>query len=868
MGLQQNDFVLVTTYGDSNAPALPTGFTNIANGTGASAGSVFYRASYKIMTATPDTSISFTDSGADDHHVITAWRNVDTTTPLDVTRTLADATTGNPNPPSITTITNRAMIIPVAFIDDLTGTPTPPAGYTLAGSRSTGQGCVAQSYLLEPLAGAEDPGTYSLSTNNDQWVCVTIALRRAGNIPVSPTPTATISRTPSITPTISVSPSITRSLTPTISVTPSITATNSTTPSRTPAPLVSPSITPTITVSNSITPTITTTPSPSLTPTTTPSTTPPIAITFVGAVTASNTTTIQLSSLSLQQNDFILLTTQADDATVGLPTGYTNIRNGTGATANSLRYRASYKFMGASPDTTITVVAPSSGQYSSVATVWRNVNTTTPLDVTTTLAEATTGNPNPPSITTTTNHCMIIPTLFEDDITAVPTAPSGYTRAAWATGSAQGNGGTVAQAYLKQTTAGAIDPGTWSVGANNDQWISITIALRLTTVAPTPAATPSQTPTITVSRTVTPSITATRSFAVAASPSITATITPTISRSPSITATQTPTRTPTVTRTQSVTPTIGGTPAATISTTPTITRTQSVTATQTPTITVSNSITPTRTPSITPTITVSNSVTPTITPTITPTRTATPSLTATQTATQTPTRTASPSITPTATPAVTTTRTPAVSPGATPPNTPSRTPAISVSPSITATQTPTITPTVTRTASITPTVTPTITPTITPTRSVTATQTPSITPTATPAVTRTPTLTPSPSPQDPATANLFVSYGTTGTVSTFTFTLTSAIYSADLTITSADITGYDSFLCDSINFQTDNLVASVTIASGTTSNSEDGNTPLSTGQYYQMNYIVIDSSFLTHDQTIQIGGTTVTVKLPQGCNPT
>jgi len=117
------------------------------------------------MTATPDTSISFTDSGADDHHVITAWRNVDTTTPLDVTRTLADATTGNPNPPSITTITNRAMIIPVAFIDDLIGTPTPPSGYALAGFRSTGQGCVAQSYLLEPLAGAEDPGTYSLSTN-------------------------------------------------------------------------------------------------------------------------------------------------------------------------------------------------------------------------------------------------------------------------------------------------------------------------------------------------------------------------------------------------------------------------------------------------------------------------------------------------------------------------------------------------------------------------------------------------------------------------------------------------------------------------------------------------------------------------------
>jgi hypothetical protein len=89
---------------------------------------------------------------------------------------------------------------------------------------------------------------------------------------VTPTPTASVTATPnitpSVTPTISVTPSITPSVTPTISVTPSITP--STTPSTTPGisvtPTVTPSVTPTISVTPSITPTITPTVSPSSTP--------------------------------------------------------------------------------------------------------------------------------------------------------------------------------------------------------------------------------------------------------------------------------------------------------------------------------------------------------------------------------------------------------------------------------------------------------------------------------------------------------------------------------------------------------------------------------------------------------------------------
>jgi hypothetical protein len=217
---------LVTTYSDDTTITTPTGYTLIEGGTGTTATSVRYNASYKFMTSTPDTTLTLTNLSGQDHTVVTVWRNVDTTTPIDVTDTRAEATTGNPNPPAITTVTNNAMIIPVMFVDDIVGTPTPPSGYTLAVFRSVTAGGVAQSYRAQTNAGTEDPGTYSFAGNNDQYVALTIALRRSGNVPVSPTPSLTRTVTPTNTATPSITPTITatRTITPTVTRTPSITA--------------------------------------------------------------------------------------------------------------------------------------------------------------------------------------------------------------------------------------------------------------------------------------------------------------------------------------------------------------------------------------------------------------------------------------------------------------------------------------------------------------------------------------------------------------------------------------------------------------------------------------------------------------------
>jgi len=138
--------------------------------------------------------------------------------------------------------------------------------------------------------------------------------------------------------------------------------------------------------------------------------------------------------------------------------------------------------------------------------------------------------------------------------------------------------------------------------------------------SPTPTPTPSITPSNTPTATVTPSVTPTNT--------ITPTVTPTIQSTSTPTITPTPTQTPTSTVTPSVTPTENITP--------------------TPTSTVTGTETPTPTPSITATITPTETQTPTPTqtPTVTTTQTPTVTTTVTPTLTETPTQTPTPSLTP------------------------------------------------------------------------------------------------------------------------------------------------------------------------------------------------------------------------------
>lgn len=152
---------------------------------------------YKVMGATPDTTVSVHDgnSGGDVSGVcvVHVWSGVDTTTPMDVTTTkTSGGNTGTPNPPSITPVTAGAIVLAVGSGSSTSAqTPTAPTGYSNLKSASQVQSSQASTSAIASKAwsgsGAEDPGTFgSMSTStSDSWVAYTVALRPAASGPAN-----------------------------------------------------------------------------------------------------------------------------------------------------------------------------------------------------------------------------------------------------------------------------------------------------------------------------------------------------------------------------------------------------------------------------------------------------------------------------------------------------------------------------------------------------------------------------------------------------------------------------------------------------------------------------------------------------------
>lgn len=144
---------------------------------------------YKFMGTTPDANLVIPTSGATTEAeavVVQVWRGIDATNPLDVTAvTVTQATTGIPNPPAITPVTDGAIIVVAAGTSHNGGTDTFTAAYLsnflTVGGNSTTDATVGMGWLTWP-GGAYDPATWTFSqTDNASFASnsVTFALRPA-----------------------------------------------------------------------------------------------------------------------------------------------------------------------------------------------------------------------------------------------------------------------------------------------------------------------------------------------------------------------------------------------------------------------------------------------------------------------------------------------------------------------------------------------------------------------------------------------------------------------------------------------------------------------------------------------------------------
>jgi len=178
-------------------------------------------------------------------------------------------------------------------------------------------------------------------------------------------------------------------------------------------------------------------------------------------------------------------TASAARSPVVYPTGYTPLTaQRTTATTYDTNVQTSYKFMGSTPDTTVTI--PSNGNSADgqgyTIQVFRGVNSASPLDTTSTYAVGTATNnlPNPAAITPSSSGAWI----YFGGGGAASTGTTLYT-ASYLTDFLTYNGsdtndGTVGSGYYTGWTSGAYNGVVWTGGnvSTANSWGATTLVLK------------------------------------------------------------------------------------------------------------------------------------------------------------------------------------------------------------------------------------------------------------------------------------------------------------------------------------------------------------------------------------------------------
>lgn len=380
---------------------------------------------YSVVGATPPTSITAGDTGSTANAgalAVHVWRNIDTTTPIDVTTTTATA--GNSalaNPPAITTATENAVVIAIGASGNDNATATFTQGGDLTnflsvGGSDTEDATVGMGSIATTSPATVDPIAFSIATSSTfSWAAATVVLRpKLADVPLYGN-----FKNSGIWSLDAVLDSI--------------------------APL-------------------------------------PTSISFVGSATGS--TSISLTSLTgglrsaAQANDFVLVVSGQgiDTGTTNNVNivGYTNIANllTDGDADDDLYMDVSYKYL-TEADTSVSIT----NGVASVAFVFQGVSQSQPIDVTTTTNLTTTVSVSPPAITPVTAGAWIVSAVGigsdTDDAVFTNSTLSG-------TRNATGARTHAAMAYYSSWTSGSYTPTGWATndGDGTGGGAAVTIALR------------------------------------------------------------------------------------------------------------------------------------------------------------------------------------------------------------------------------------------------------------------------------------------------------------------------------------------------------------------------------------------------------
>lgn len=159
--------VLVASFTADQNPSIssvPTGWTPIVNGLRVWSGAEVF-AYYHVVGTADGTSYSWTTNPAVKWGGgITAYRGVNTTTPLDATVATQVSSGTSITVPGITTASSGAMLIGGAGYDSGTPAITPPTGWSERWEAAGGQ-ITEEADRLQSSAGASGTSTWTFSAS-------------------------------------------------------------------------------------------------------------------------------------------------------------------------------------------------------------------------------------------------------------------------------------------------------------------------------------------------------------------------------------------------------------------------------------------------------------------------------------------------------------------------------------------------------------------------------------------------------------------------------------------------------------------------------------------------------------------------------
>lgn len=194
-----NDLVIIASgwvsTADGNPGPTTTGYTEIADLYSNDTRDANLSVAYKFMGATPDTSCTVAGSGSTTNGAVAVahvWRNVDQTTPMDVTAVPSSgAASPNingsiPDAPAITPVSAGAVVVAIGggtSASVLTGTAA-PTGYSNFKVAQVDPGSAFNIFVASKAwsgSGAEDPAAFAGTgtSTSDSWAALTLALRPA-----------------------------------------------------------------------------------------------------------------------------------------------------------------------------------------------------------------------------------------------------------------------------------------------------------------------------------------------------------------------------------------------------------------------------------------------------------------------------------------------------------------------------------------------------------------------------------------------------------------------------------------------------------------------------------------------------------------